>query len=143
MTLYAQPGLTVRERSIRVVRLKQSDLFEGGVNLEMRVLDLNNKFSDYVGLSYMWGDPEPTHFISINGVTVGIRPNLLEFLLEMQRQNEADWFWIDALCIDQDNLDEKSEQVRMMGHIYKRVCGTCLQRPESICADEAHRRAVC
>lgn len=31
----------------------------------------------------------------------------------------ARWIWIDALCIDQDNLVEKSSQVEMMGKIYQ------------------------
>jgi len=28
--------------------------------------------------------------------------------------------WVDALCINQHDLQEKSDQVRMMGEIYRR-----------------------
>jgi hypothetical protein len=29
------------------------------------------------------------------------------------------WFWIDALCIDQQNVTERNHQVRVMGKIYR------------------------
>lgn len=28
------------------------------------------------------------------------------------------WLWVDALCIDQDNIDERTSQVLLMGNIY-------------------------
>lgn len=91
------------------------------INLEMRVVHPDSDQNDYLGLSYTWGEPKPTAPIHINGAVVDIRQNLFEFLLEMQRQREDRWFWIDALCINQGDLDEKTAQVRMMGDVYKRV----------------------
>lgn len=34
--------------------------------------------------------------------------------------------WIDALCICQENDEEKSHQVRLMGEIYKRCAKVCI-----------------
>ena len=31
--------------------------------------------------------------------------------------------WVDAVCIDQSNDDEKSAQIQIMGEVYARSCG--------------------
>lgn len=35
-----------------------------------------------------------------------------------------DWFWIDSICIDQDNISERTSQVKLMGQIYRQAKGT-------------------
>lgn len=121
MALYTRCCPLPRGRSIRIVRLDYTQVPGFVINLEMRVVDLDSDNSGYIGLSYTWGETIPTTPICINGAIVDIRQNLLEFLLEMQRQQEDSWYWIDALCINQDDLDEKTTQVRMMGDVYKCV----------------------
>jgi hypothetical protein len=39
-------------------------------------------------------------------------------LVSLPRLPEPHLFWIDAICIDQNNDDEKSSQVALMGEIY-------------------------
>ncbi|KAF3038731.1 hypothetical protein E8E11_005943 [Didymella keratinophila] len=35
--------------------------------------------------------------------------------------HRSTWFWIDALCIDQDNVDERNHQVQQMGEIFSQA----------------------
>lgn len=42
-------------------------------------------------------------------------------LRHLRRECQGKLFWIDALCIDQDNLDERNHQVQMMHQIYFRA----------------------
>ncbi|KPI39100.1 uncharacterized protein AB675_4662 [Cyphellophora attinorum] len=83
----------------------------------------------YVCLSYMWGDISPTREILLNGRRMIVRQNLWSFLDKVSSQPRRRLksiyrlpFWIDALCIDQDNhiraLFERGQQVQMMGDIY-------------------------
>lgn len=117
MALYENSEFLLPERSIRVVRGRPSREPAFVVDLEMRVVGLDDKDNDYIALSYMWGDPEPTVPIHVNGVVVNVRQNLYDFLQEMEAQHVGAWFWIDALCINQDLVDEKTSQVRMMGDV--------------------------
>jgi hypothetical protein len=44
----------------------------------------------------------------------------------VRRKKEEVLVWVDALCIDQQNKDERSEQVRLMGHIYSRAMSVAI-----------------
>ncbi|RMZ68312.1 HET domain-containing [Pyrenophora seminiperda CCB06] len=84
--------------------------------------------SYYTALSYTWGAASPTHAISINGAAHAVPSNLHSFL---QAYTQHDWgrqrgsrnqleeVWIDQICIDQDNVVERSAQVGIMNKIYK------------------------
>lgn len=51
---------------------------------------------------------------------VAITPSLQEFLDEFRRRNPDDvcYLWIDALCINQEDLNERAAQVQLMARIY-------------------------
>lgn len=120
-----------------------------GASCEIRVLYLHPRFSlspygapmmlsgtlshtrldgsaGYVALSYTWGDPNDTLPMLIDGRIKQITRNLANFLQQMAELFEVENlsylpFWIDAVCIDQEHNDEKSQQVRMMAQIYSRA----------------------
>lgn len=77
----------------------------------------------FVALSYMWGDSNAQKKILLNGVEFGVTENLSSALLHFRRKNTSEdkLFWIDAICINQDDTNEKSQQVRIMNHIYDRA----------------------
>jgi len=72
---------------------------------------------DYVALSYCWGDPLVTKPICVNNVHVEITTNL-EAALRVLRDMNIQVLWIDALCINQNDLSERGLQVMRMGLIY-------------------------
>lgn len=80
---------------------------------------------DYDAVSYVWGDPKKTAIIKINGRDVGISTNLAALLRRIRRPDRARNIWADQICIDQDNVVEKTAQVHMMGDIYSK-CSQCL-----------------
>lgn len=72
----------------------------------------------YTCLSYEWG-PEPGGtMILLNDKPMYVRPNLGAFLLQASKRYHSVDLWIDALCIDQENFQERNHQVRQMGLIY-------------------------
>ena len=72
----------------------------------------------YVVLSYRWGSSGATHEILLNGYSFYVRQNLWNFL-NVIREQPGMMLWIDALCIDQHNIEERSKQVRIMGQIFQ------------------------
>ncbi|KAI4274215.1 MAG: hypothetical protein LQ337_004094 [Flavoplaca oasis] len=73
----------------------------------------------YEALSYTWGTPEFTSSISLNGTDFQVTPNLGSALKRLRLDNEDRIMWIDAICIDQANISEKSQQVQQMRRIYQ------------------------
>jgi len=72
----------------------------------------------YKALSYMWGSPENPHKILNSGKPVAVTANLYSALRRLRHPDRELVIWIDAVCIDQENIPERSEQVRMMTDIY-------------------------
>jgi hypothetical protein len=87
-------------------------------------LDDNPRFT---ALSYAWGTSTETEQITLNGKVVSIKGNLA-YALRHVYQHWVDAFpherphqlflWADALCINQDDVEEKSSQVPLMGTIF-------------------------
>lgn len=74
----------------------------------------------HVCLFYTWGTQPASHQIVVNGKTLFVRGNLVDFLKECHRDQAlvGQQLWIDAVCINQDDLQEKNSQVAQMGEIY-------------------------
>ena len=110
--------LDLAERSIRVIRVWPE--FEDG----MIACDIEhtNTRSTYRALSYTWGDVrDGSHAILINARRRQIGHNLWTFLCHARRFHDGRALWVDALCIDQDNVKEKNHQVKMMSEIYSKT----------------------
>lgn len=78
-------------------------------------------WGDYAALSYVWGNDPSDRLIYINGHKFKVRTNLeaaLHSLAKGQLFRGPFKIWIDALCINQDDLDERSVQVTKMKDIY-------------------------
>ncbi|KAG4441307.1 hypothetical protein IFR05_003235 [Cadophora sp. M221] len=72
----------------------------------------------YIALSYTWGDATQIKPIIIDDKTLDITVSLHEALLHMQT-DEPLLVWIDAICINQNDNQEKTAQVKRMTEIYK------------------------
>ncbi|KAF2026602.1 HET-domain-containing protein, partial [Setomelanomma holmii] len=77
----------------------------------------------YEALSYVWGPRNEATDVKIacNGETVTIRGELEAALVRLRLSDTARIMWADALCINQNDNDEKSHQVPLMGSIFSRA----------------------
>ncbi|KAF6803319.1 HETdomain-containing protein [Colletotrichum sojae] len=73
----------------------------------------------YNAVSYTWGLPTPTATIEINKCSMDVRLNCEAVLSCARRYDSSILYWIDAICINQENLEEKGIQVAMMGKIFE------------------------
>jgi hypothetical protein len=80
----------------------------------------------YEALSYTWGDAEVSESGFVQGcedngecvATLGLRPNLAVALRQLRHPYDSRILWIDAICINQGDVDERNEQVKRMTNIY-------------------------
>ncbi|PGH02631.1 hypothetical protein GX51_04514 [Blastomyces parvus] len=95
----------------------------------------------YDALSYTWGPKGQKCQIKIlegsESHPMEIRPNLKSALLRFRLPNSHRYLWVDALCVDQANQEEKSTQVSMMFRIFDTADNVCVWLGED--ADESAR----
>jgi hypothetical protein len=75
----------------------------------------------YECLSYCWGSPEKPCSIDIDGVSLPITESLNGALLQLRDHTLERHLWVDAVCINQEDIPEKEEQIQMMAKIYSQA----------------------
>lgn len=85
----------------------------------------------YVALSYVPEHGEPSRSIKIHtaGGFAGmfnIMPNLYAAMSQLRHGNNVRYLWIDAICINQANTQEKNRQVPLMADVYRRAECLCV-----------------
>ena len=78
-----------------------------------------NTGGDYEPVSYVWGDPSRSHEIVCNGKTLSLTASLGGALRRIRLANHPRRIWVDQLSINQDDLEERSQQMQFMNTIYK------------------------
>lgn len=72
----------------------------------------------YEALSYAWGSLEKACLISINNCNLPVTSNLYSALQHLRDPLLKRTLWIDAICINQKDIDERRLQVQSMVLIY-------------------------
>ncbi|KAK3339865.1 heterokaryon incompatibility protein-domain-containing protein, partial [Lasiosphaeria hispida] len=113
-----QPG------QIRLLRLmphegEDADIECQLINYQLR--DSSEGANLYEALSYVWGDECTGQSISINECDVQVTANLHAALLRLRDRVFERVLWIDAICINQQDADEKGRQVNSMANIYAKA----------------------
>ncbi len=80
----------------------------------------------YDAVSYTFGPDFPTFEITLDGCAMTVRENLWLLLHYIRDPIEYSYLWIDALCINLTDPQERAFQVRMMDKIYSHACQVLL-----------------
>ncbi|KAK4220897.1 heterokaryon incompatibility protein-domain-containing protein [Podospora fimiseda] len=75
----------------------------------------------FSALSYVWGEANNNRSIILDGQTFQVTNNLFTALTRLYTDSFNGHIWIDAICINQSDNDEKAVQVQLMSHIYTRA----------------------
>lgn len=116
--IYAYEPLK-HDDSFRVVELLPKSAFS---TLTCRLVEARRSHHpDYEALSYAWGGPifSATIIEHTTQTVLRITETLSEALHVLRYDNEVRTLWIDALCINQADIDEKGHQVGKMAEVYK------------------------
>lgn len=135
---YQYERLTSNSGEIRLVKITsvQEDAAEkDSIVLELDILHTRlDEAGPYLAISYAWGNPERTHKLLVNGAALFVPENTFQTLYTVYHALPSlvtEWYapgdqvslWIDAICINQSDVDEKEDQVRRMGQIYSQAAG--------------------
>ena len=55
-----------------------------------------------------------------------VRPNLHAALQQLRLRDRPKRLWIDAICINQEDNDEKNAQVSLMADVYSKATSVCV-----------------
>ena len=95
---------------------------------EVRITIQNHVFTEsqipvYEALSYAWGSNEKSVMIHIEETggdrMLAVTSNLAEALQYLRYEDRPRVLWIDAICVDQQNVPERGHQVSRMADIYR------------------------
>ncbi|KAK3657376.1 hypothetical protein LTR56_002518 [Elasticomyces elasticus] len=113
---YVYQALDVEEQEIRLLVLGPGQyddpLLAGLVTISVR------RSHRYNTISYVWGDPRKDSNIFIAGARLAVPKNTALALRRMRLYDTTRVVWIDA-----DNIEERGQQVSLMGIIYRRSAG--------------------
>jgi hypothetical protein len=118
---YVYPPLQASSKKIRLLTLLPGP-FGTDIHCQLHKTDLHrNSPPLYEALSYAWGSEEDLVVIQIGKGTLSVRKNLADALQHLRYPDRPRTLWIDAICVNQQDLDERSQQVQRMAGIYIRA----------------------
>lgn len=112
--------LPTDQSSIRLLSLLPPTSVDD-LRLKLKSAVLSEASGNYSAISYTWGPETKTKLAWINGTAVPLRENIwncLHHLAQSQENVQSYHLWADAICINQDDQQEKESQVRLMGQIF-------------------------
>ena len=111
---------------IRLLRmLPSSNSNEDRLQYSISTYDFN-RVGEFIAISYTWGDPNNEQVVHIDDKICPVRRNCYYVLKNIYQhwklgRIQADLLWIDSVCINQKDREEKSIQVSFMGEIYAKA----------------------
>lgn len=103
------------ESAIRILEISP-DLLNGQIQITLRHGCMPAR---YRCVSYMWGNDTQDQEILVNNQCLRVRKNLYDFLDMARDRIPGRTLWIDAVCINQNDIIEKNYQVQRMGKIFQ------------------------
>ncbi|KAF5877904.1 putative ankyrin repeat and sam domain containing protein 6 protein [Botrytis fragariae] len=122
MDPYQYQPINLGRASIRLLQLHKGDWSDKIQGQFINAwFDDSDSIMPYFALSYTWGYIDKVEEVIIDGAKIKVTFNLHMALQHLRSEEEDQIFWIDALCINQENVHEKIHQIRQMGDIYKKA----------------------
>jgi Heterokaryon incompatibility protein (HET) len=117
-----QHDVTYGYQPLQNEHIRIMELIPGTPDEVIRVSLHHRKVSEspsYEAISYAWGKPVRERPIICEGGVLKITTNMLILLKRLRSLSDPLILWIDAICINQDDLLERSRQVPRMSEIFR------------------------
>jgi hypothetical protein len=96
----------------------------------------------YAALSYAWGIPSSTYALLVSAHLLQVQENLYRALQSLHTRRFQVPVWIDALCINQSDGEEKNHQIPLMRNIYSQASTVLVWLGEASKIEEKALRAL-
>lgn len=104
-------------REIRLLRILPGTWIDS-IKLALDVVSLDAK-PQYQALSYVWGSEADPKTVTLHDQLFQVTSNLYNALRRLRKSRVSVVLWVDAVCINQKDNAERTQQVSIMNHIYK------------------------
>jgi hypothetical protein len=111
-------------RWIRLLRLLPGK-FTDPIACELIITEVD-KAPAYEPISYCWGDANKRNQILCETLPFTITASLFQALRRFRLEVEHRIIWADGICIDQESIEERGNQVSFMDEIYSRGSRTLI-----------------
>ena len=138
MSRYKYTPLDSQSQQIRLMSLA-SGMFDDNIYVSLRTVALTqDNPPEYEALSYTWGSTENRPDVSVvpdigtDGIwkplaalnmelsgRLAVTQNLAQALRYLRQPAQPRTLWIDAICINQEDVKERGQQVERMGDVYR------------------------
>lgn len=118
------PSSTVGDTLLARGEIRLLSILGTGNDIELRTA--RHRISeglDFDAIPYIWGASEATTILICNDVPISVTPLVFEMLVHMRlyRPYPDRPLWIDVICIDQQNKEEKAIQIPLMHKVYSQA----------------------
>ncbi len=96
-------------------------------------------YQPYEAISYTWATLAKTHNIIVSDSPLRVTWKVHQVLRKLRGRWHSRLLWIDSVSINQDDLEERSQQVLLMRHIYYRATKVVVWLGDASDAHEAAR----
>src|ERR1700760_4101384 len=97
----------------RILELNPGSSFDK-LSCKLHHVDLEH-CPPYEALSYQWGNPRKEHRITMENTSyILITKSLYDALCDLRHETASRTIWADGICINQDDIMERQQQVSMM-----------------------------
>jgi hypothetical protein len=118
------PPFTYTPLSTNEIRLLTPVIEDDSIAWTLSTVQLDSQDLKFETLSYVWGSQDESFPIVCNEKLFWVHHNLHTALPYLARRTNVDEIlpiWIDAICINQTDDEEKIVQIRSMNQIYRRA----------------------
>ncbi|KAK3393963.1 hypothetical protein B0H63DRAFT_505755 [Podospora didyma] len=142
---YEDLDLDCTGSSIRLLNVRADSSEPHGIRCELRNTSLTTALS-FSAVSYRWSMLPASHAVTVSGMSLNVNENLLQLVLCLAQlpASRGQFFWVDALCINQRSINERNHQIRLMARIYSSAAREFIEEwkgREKVC-EKKQREAV-
>ncbi|KAI1619917.1 heterokaryon incompatibility protein-domain-containing protein [Exophiala viscosa] len=118
---YEYDSINSEAGTIRLLRVNRAIYRADVLECELIVCNIPN-IPAYDALSYCWGQPLFDHSLLCNGRRMNIGKSLhaaLQRYRQAEDSEKQEYLWADAICVNQKDTSERSQQLSLMRQIYE------------------------
>lgn len=116
------PSLDDRNHEFRLLTIYPGRQ-EAVIECSLAYASLDIQLPVYEAVSCTWGQATRDWMTVVNDLPFGVSENVVAALRALRYQGKTRALWIEATCVDQSNLAERSSQLQLKGHIFARAAG--------------------
>lgn len=116
------PSLQEPNHEFRLLTIypgRQEDIIE----CSLAYASLDSQLPAYEALSCTWGQATQDWIIVVNDLPFGVSENVIAALRALRYQGKTRTLWVEATCVDQSNIAERSSQLQLKNQIFERAAG--------------------